>query len=1152
MINVVLNNESTGKLYKKVNTVLAKYFNQTGQKSFAGNISQEGLEDVYHELKSFVSKYMSVSCVEQGNKHNHNVLWILGNKDNFDPDTGVYAMKTKTINLAEGSYNKQEKYWLLITKLAALFHDVGKFNKDFQQKLRKNLEALKKEKNNSKDPINKVNFEFFRHEAVSAIVFNELLKSIKSKDGDFSLDEIKAEFEKAIIKTKETIAIGSSFKELSNNASFKLEEVYKNCEKLYEKKSKGNKLSPNKSKEDTFSLYEKSLVAVLYIVLTHHRLINTPENNEQYGVNNKSLVIFNQDYENISEHCNLSLKNINSVGDEKDCLEKIKNNFTFENDLIYQDEEKDFIATFTSSLNALKNICESEDINVEKKISSLSKEEYIALLTHYARTTMILADYVGSIQKSLKDSKIKKDNLNIANLEGLKEGDRVITHLKKVAIASKNIHKLRKLAIINKESFNRIENFQLRELNNSLLSGPSKFAWQNEAYRFIKEKTKLQPLGNLTMIISETGAGKTLGGAKIMYAIQKDHIRFTLGLGLRTLTLQSGQSYREMLHLNNKNLAVVLGSSLAQKIYAGSSVLEEDDDFILDVEDIEIKNSWTKNVKTKDDLNDISAINSNKIGRLVDTPVVVATVDQFIKVTNLARPSALKILPRVFSSDLILDEIDSYSPNDLVEVIKLIYFYAIYGRNVIVMSATVNSEILKSIQNAYKKGFNLFRKLNEEKNEAQCFLVSNLISPQITNNENEIDKYLNDFKEFQNSDEFKPKLKLANIIKTDVNKDWKLDIYKEAKSLHNLYKDNGVSVGFVKFNTVHRAREFAKYLLSEEDEVFETNDKFQISVLCYHSKFTFAELDNIEQELAKIINRKNEKKIIEKREDKIQELKEKLFGKKDSDSELMILISTTSILEVGRDHDYDFAILEPTTNKAFIQASGRVLRHRNVEEAQARVSVLEKPLKDSNDPFQVWRNYGIFNDLQRSEINKDKIGLTFTEMFSNVYVSKIVSSIMFEEAVNYMKYYEDKIFHIKLCDTSSIVYQYVNDSNTLTNLLYKNKFRNSEMKESIKLSLDQNITLERLKLLTFSKVYEVNKNNFKIAFAHRLDNKLFKVKEKRIFLKTYNIKDYVKKYKSFSNNELFELFTYDLKTFNKNVKLDYSQLLGFNDKEIIY
>lgn len=69
--------------------------------------------------------------------------------------------------------------------------------------------------------------------------------------------------------------------------------------------------------------------------------------------------------------------------------------------------------------------------------------------------------------------------------------------------------------------------------------------------------------------MASTGCGKTFANAKIMQAVSADgkSLRYILALGLRTLTLQTGDEYRERIHLDRNDLAVLIGSSAVAKLH---------------------------------------------------------------------------------------------------------------------------------------------------------------------------------------------------------------------------------------------------------------------------------------------------------------------------------------------------------------------------------------------------------------------------------------------------------------------------------------------------------------------------------------------------------------------------------------------------------
>ncbi|MGM3371966.1 hypothetical protein, partial [Escherichia coli] len=55
----------------------------------------------------------------------------------------------------------------------------------------------------------------------------------------------------------------------------------------------------------------------------------------------------------------------------------------------------------------------------------------------------------------------------------------------------------------------------------------------------------------------------------------------------------------------------------------------------------------------------------------------------------------------------------------------------------------------------------------------------------------------------------------------------------------------------------------------------------------------------------------------------------------------------TPVEEVGRDHDFDWAIIEPSSSRSIIQLAGRVLRHRKLEQdsQQPNIALMQYNLK---------------------------------------------------------------------------------------------------------------------------------------------------------------------------------------------------------------
>lgn len=83
-------------------------------------------------------------------------------------------------------------------------------------------------------------------------------------------------------------------------------------------------------------------------------------------------------------------------------------------------------------------------------------------------------------------------------------------------------------------------------------------------------------------------------------------------------------------------------------------------------------------------------------------------------------------------------------------------------------------------------------------------------------------------------------------------------------------------------------------------------------------------------------------------------------------SNVLFILVATPVEEVGRDHDFDWAVLEPSSYRSIIQLGGRVRRHRDGEVEQPNIGILQynwRTLKDGDKPkkprfyrpgYEVW------------------------------------------------------------------------------------------------------------------------------------------------------------------------------------------------------
>jgi len=64
-----------------------------------------------------------------------------------------------------------------------------------------------------------------------------------------------------------------------------------------------------------------------------------------------------------------------------------------------------------------------------------------------------------------------------------------------------------------------------------------------------------------------------------------------------------------------------------------------------------------------------------------------------------------------------------------------------------------------------------------------------------------------------------------------------------------------------------------------------------------------------------------------------------------TESDIKFVLIATPVEEVGRDHDFDWAVIEPSSVASIVHMSGRVNRHRKVQAAAPNVAILDRNLR---------------------------------------------------------------------------------------------------------------------------------------------------------------------------------------------------------------
>lgn len=158
--------------------VLDAFADRIGDRTWQTVITHEGLNAVRKLLRKTASKNTAVSCHWIRSRSRTELVWIVGNKTKFSQQ-GVVP-----VNYTEGAIDQfmdHEKWQSLVlmknaVAIAALFHDFGKANILFQQK-------LKGEGKSKYEPV--------RHEWVSLRIFQAFVGDRKDEEWLIALTEIQ-------------------------------------------------------------------------------------------------------------------------------------------------------------------------------------------------------------------------------------------------------------------------------------------------------------------------------------------------------------------------------------------------------------------------------------------------------------------------------------------------------------------------------------------------------------------------------------------------------------------------------------------------------------------------------------------------------------------------------------------------------------------------------------------------------------------------------------------------------------------------------------------------------------------------------------------------------------------------------------------------
>jgi CRISPR-associated endonuclease/helicase Cas3 len=923
----------------KSRRVLDSFANRIGTNVWQTLITEEGLNVVKKLLRQTATKNTAVSCHRIRGYNRSELVWIVGNRSKFNAQGFVPVHTTKQA-IINTNYENDWQYLPLIkslTALSALFHDWGKASACFQDKLQPS-----KAKKIISDPL--------RHEWVSCLLLHAFVNGAKTDSEWLSL-----------------LAAG----EINET------EITKNLSTIK---------NPLKNLPPLASL-------IAWLVLSHHRL-PLPQDEEKRK-KSKYQTIEQNNFSFLLSWITADFGYQNADKTEK-CLD-------FPNGLPHQSQQwlKDAKKWATKTQNC------------EALAKSAIENDVWRLVLHHARLSLMLGDHYFSSQKEVNE-KWQSDFKPIANTfrDTGKPKQKLDEHL--VGVAENAL----KTAYLLPQ-FETTLPFA-KDIRRLKKKSPEPFDWQDiavtkiKAWRESEATQQLAQFGFFTVNMASTGKGKTFANAKIMRALSPDSesLRYILALGLRTLTLQTGDEYRNRIGLGDDELAVLIGSKAIMELHEQNQK---------ETKEKELNEAEKNGSESDEELLDgdieydckipeeglATVLRIEKDRQFLYAPVLACTVDHLMAATETKRGGKY-ILPslRLMSSDLVIDEIDDFDGDDLVAIGRLIHLAGMLGRKVMISSATIPPDLAEGYFNAYQAGWQIFSASREVKKTVGCAWIDEFSTQteSITAKENSHVEFKEAHAKFIKkrvkellSDEKKTLKRKGEIISleslkddSDSNEENKTAGYFEivAKSIVEQHSRHfktddktgkSVSFGVVRIANIPPCVELAKFLIQREWE----ND-VDVKIMAYHSQQVMLMRNAQEKHLDEILNRKNPDVVFEN-----TIIREHLT--QSSAQNVIFIVVATPVEEVGRDHDFDFAIVEPSSYRSIIQLAGRVLRHRDKDLTQPNITLLQYNLNGllRSEEKAVFCHPG----YESSDINKNDYQLKTHDLKKLIDETAITQSI---------------------------------------------------------------------------------------------------------------------------------------------------------------
>lgn len=897
-MNVLLISQCDKRALTETRRILDQFAERRGERTWQTPITQDGLDTLHRLLRKTARKNTAVACHWIRGVDHSELIWVVGDRRRFNALGAVPTNATQTNILKKADENDWHSADLIrmLVDLAGLLHDLGKAIDAFQERLTKRV----------------VGRNLIRHEWVSL----RLLEAFVGEDDD-----------------------ATWLARLANPGPAD-DRLW--LERLRKDGLDGAIESPFKT------LHRAPLAQALgWLVLTHHRLPKLPDKT-QFQISGLPGVLTQvQPAWNEGEF-------------EKANANDLQPYWRFSHGL-----------PVTSDAWRTRASCMARCLLQACAASPAQQPLANPFVMHLSRLCLMLADHHYSRLEDSPADRAERLNLN--------SGSALLANT--IRKTGNHNQPLDEHLLGVAQHGSEVARFLPRFAQSLPHLGPHKrlrqratqarYRWQDKAADLATSlREASQQHGAFIVNMASTGCGKTLANARVMQALADPQLgmRCAFAMGLRTLTLQTGQAFRSMLGLNDADLAVLVGGSANRELFkhheqqaeltgsASSQALLEEDVHVGFEGDIEHHPLLRR------------AVADPQVRKLLVAPLLVCTIDHLTPATESER-GGRQIAPmlRLLSGDLVLDEPDDFDLTDLPALTRLVHWAGLLGSRVLLSSATLPPALVQGLFEAYRNGRHHHQRNRgarpggaDTPPAVACAWIDEFHQHgQACADERSFESAHAEFAARRHAtlaQMAKQPRRRAELLPLNLPGKWRRNdlagiasafaphVLNAALRLHGHHAQpdpvtgQPVSFGLVRIANIETLYEVALALYRQTVPA-----GVRIHLCVYHSRHPLLVRSAIERQLDLTLQRHDPDAVFS-----LPDIRARVDAEPDRAHVFIVLGSP--VTEVGRDHDYDWAVVEPSSMRSFIQLAGRVRRHRDGGVDTPNILIFTRNLRSFLDP----------------------------------------------------------------------------------------------------------------------------------------------------------------------------------------------------------